>query len=74
MPGFMDLRVCAATGRATVTRHEIARYEREARIPTRASLTPLAAALRVPVSLLDQAARFTGVRRTLEDLGRNLHR
>jgi transcriptional regulator with XRE-family HTH domain len=50
-------RICAESGRPTVTRTEVSRYEREVRLPTRASLLPLAAALELPPAVLAHAAQ-----------------
>jgi hypothetical protein len=49
-------RICADSGRPTVTRTEVSRYEREVRLPTQASLMSLAAALELPPALLAWAA------------------
>jgi transcriptional regulator with XRE-family HTH domain len=49
-------RICAISGRATVTRHEVSRYERETRIPTGTSLRSLAVALGLPITAIRQAA------------------
>ena len=49
-------RLCAASGQPTVTRHEISRWEREERIPTRYWLSWLAAVLEVPLADLERAA------------------
>jgi transcriptional regulator with XRE-family HTH domain len=49
-------RLCAASGQATVTRHEISRWEREERIPTSYWLSWLAAVLELPVTELERAA------------------
>jgi transcriptional regulator with XRE-family HTH domain len=48
--------LCAATGHPTITRHEISRWERQERIPSRYWLTPLAEVLGVPVDVLQTAA------------------
>lgn len=58
-------RVCAASGRTTLTRHEIARYERETRLPLAFSLPSLATALRLPTALLRQTVGFSAWRRCL---------
>lgn len=52
-------RICAASGRATVTRHELSRYERGVRLPTTATVTALAVALNMAVSALADAAAAT---------------
>jgi transcriptional regulator with XRE-family HTH domain len=49
-------RLCAASGQATVTRHEVSRWEREERIPTGYWLGWLAAVLDVPLTNLERAA------------------
>lgn len=51
--------LCALSGRPTVTRHEINRYEREARIPRTRMLADLAAALRLPPGLVLLSASFS---------------
>jgi transcriptional regulator with XRE-family HTH domain len=59
---FADL-LCGTSGRPTVTRTEISRYERETRIPTPASLADLALALRLPAVTLQWAAELAQYRR-----------
>ncbi len=58
--GWSQLRVaellCAASGTATVTRHEVRRWEREERIPSAQWLGWLALVLEVPVGRLGAAA------------------
>jgi transcriptional regulator with XRE-family HTH domain len=49
-------RLCAASGQATVTRHEVSRWEREERIPTGYWLSWLAAVLELPLAELERAA------------------
>ena len=49
-------RLCAASGQATVTRHEISRWEREDRIPSGYWLGWLAVVLDVPLEELERAA------------------
>ena len=49
-------RLCAASGQATVTRHEVSRWEREERIPTGYWLGWLAAVLDLPLTELEWAA------------------
>ncbi len=49
-------RLCASSGQATVTRHEVSRWEREERIPTPYWLTWLAAVLDLPLVELERAA------------------
>ena len=69
--------ICAVSGRPTITRCEISRYERERRIPSPTIQEHLATALDLPVPMLRRAARFAGWRRTLShgdpDLLRCLH-
>jgi len=47
--------LCAASGRPTVTRHELSRYERGIRLPRRRALEALASCLDVPLRELEQA-------------------
>jgi transcriptional regulator with XRE-family HTH domain len=65
--GRSQLRVaeqlCAASGVATVSRHEVSRWEREERIPTGFWLSWLAAVLDVPLGELQRAAAVTRRRR-----------
>jgi transcriptional regulator with XRE-family HTH domain len=49
-------RLCAAAGVATVTRHEISRWEREERIPSGYWLGWLALTLDLPLEQLERAA------------------
>lgn len=49
-------RLCAVSGRATVTRTEVSRYERGARIPGAWTLRSLALALNLPLGTLERAA------------------
>jgi len=49
-------RLCASSGQATVTRHEVSRWEREERIPSGYWLAWLAVALDVPLAELERAA------------------
>lgn len=49
-------RLCASAGVATVTRHEISRWEREERIPCGFWLGWLAVTLEVPLADLERAA------------------
>jgi transcriptional regulator with XRE-family HTH domain len=58
-------RLCAASGTATVTRHEISRWEREERIPGGYWLGWLAIALDLPVERLERAVGATRGRRGL---------
>ncbi|MBT8224073.1 MAG: helix-turn-helix domain-containing protein, partial [Dactylosporangium sp.] len=48
--------LCAVSGSVTVTRHEISRWERGNRVPSRQWLGWLAAVLDVPVQRLESAA------------------
>jgi transcriptional regulator with XRE-family HTH domain len=52
-------RLCAETGRPTITRHELSRYERGIRLPNPTSLVMLAAVLDLPITNLT-AARQRG--------------
>lgn len=56
-------RVCASAGLATVTRHEISRWEREERIPSGFWLSWLAVALDVPIELLERGCAAARRRR-----------
>jgi transcriptional regulator with XRE-family HTH domain len=55
--------LCAASGTATVTRHEVSRWEREHRVPNAFWLRWLAVVLEVPLGELEQAAALTRVSR-----------
>src|SRR5690349_8550715 len=61
--GRSQLRVaellCAAAGVATVSRHEVSRWEREARIPSMFWLRWLALVLEVDLGELERAAAVT---------------
>jgi transcriptional regulator with XRE-family HTH domain len=59
--------LCAAAGVATVTRHEISRWEREERLPSRFWLGWLALVLDLPVDQLELAV--TAARRRRDDHG-----
>jgi transcriptional regulator with XRE-family HTH domain len=61
-------RFCVVSGRPTVTRHEISRYEREVRVPGAATVAPLAAALDLPESWVRQAAQLSRLRRRLREV------
>jgi hypothetical protein len=65
--GRSQLRVaellCASSGTATVTRHEVSRWERDLRLPSRYWLRWLAVALDVPLDELERAAAATRARR-----------
>jgi transcriptional regulator with XRE-family HTH domain len=56
-------RLCAASGQATVTRHEVSRWEREERIPSGYWLGWLALALDIPLAELERAAGASRRRR-----------
>jgi transcriptional regulator with XRE-family HTH domain len=56
-------RLCAAAGSATVTRHEISRWEREERIPSGYWLSWLAMVLDHPLEALERAAGVARRRR-----------
>jgi transcriptional regulator with XRE-family HTH domain len=57
--------LCAASGLPTVTRHEVSRWEREERIPSRFWLGWLALVLEYPLDLLERAAAVARARRAL---------
>jgi transcriptional regulator with XRE-family HTH domain len=69
--GRSQLRVaellCAVAGTATVTRHEVSRWEREERIPSTYWLRWLAVVLDVPLGELERAAREARHRRSSLD-------
>jgi transcriptional regulator with XRE-family HTH domain len=52
-------RVCAESGRATMTRHELSRYERGVRLPGDVTLNALAQALEMPTAVLKNAVTAT---------------
>jgi transcriptional regulator with XRE-family HTH domain len=56
-------RLCAAAGASTVTRHEVSRWERGERIPSRYWLAWLAAALDQPLDECLRAAEASRRRR-----------
>ncbi|GIJ49859.1 hypothetical protein Val02_67450 [Virgisporangium aliadipatigenens] len=56
--------LCAASGTATVTRHEISRWERDLRVPGGHWLRWLAAVLELPLSALETAAATSRELRT----------
>jgi transcriptional regulator with XRE-family HTH domain len=45
-------RICLVSGRTTITRHELSRYERGLRLPGGAMVAVLAESLGVPVAVL----------------------
>lgn len=49
-------QLCTESGRLTVTKNEVSRYEREERIPSADSLRHLAIALALPLDTLERAA------------------
>ena len=59
-------RLCGCAGVATVTRHEVSRWEREERIPSAYWLSWLAEALQVPVEDLERAAASARRRRAFK--------
>jgi transcriptional regulator with XRE-family HTH domain len=59
-------RLCACAGQATVTRHEIRRWERGERIPSGYWLAWLALALDRPVAELDRAAAASRAQRAAD--------
>ncbi|GAA2375081.1 helix-turn-helix transcriptional regulator [Dactylosporangium salmoneum] len=48
-------RICLASGRATITRHELSRYERGIRLPGGPMTAVLARVLDLPVTVLADA-------------------
>ena len=61
--GRLAEELCAAAGRFTVTRHEVSRWERGARVPGGYWLHWLAVVLRVPTDELEAAAAVVRARR-----------
>jgi transcriptional regulator with XRE-family HTH domain len=55
--------LCEVAGLPTVTRHEVSRWERERRVPSRLWLRWLAVVLGVPLDVLEVAAAMTRARR-----------
>ena len=55
--------LCAKSGRPTLTRHEISRYERGLRLPASPLLTAIADTLNLPVAALRLAAATDRERR-----------
>src|SRR5690349_4614313 len=68
----LAVEVCVKTGRTTVTRHEISRYEHGTRRPTGAMLAALAGALDLPLPLLRRAIAEDRVRTMGAALGEKL--
>ena len=64
-------RLCACSGTATVTRHEVSRWEREERIPSGYWLSWLAVALDLPIDRLERAAAMARRRRRRPDIPPN---
>jgi transcriptional regulator with XRE-family HTH domain len=58
-------RMCASAGLPTLTRHEISRWEREARIPSAFWLPWLAVALGLPREQVERAIAVTRHRRAI---------
>jgi transcriptional regulator with XRE-family HTH domain len=56
-------RVCAESGRATMIRHELSRYERGVRLPGEVTLNALAQALGMRTAVLKNAVTATQARR-----------
>ncbi|GGM40080.1 helix-turn-helix domain-containing protein [Dactylosporangium sucinum] len=56
-------RVCSVSGRATITRHELSRYEREVRLPGGPMMAVLAEVLDVPLAVLADAVTAAQERR-----------
>jgi transcriptional regulator with XRE-family HTH domain len=71
--GMSQLRMaellCAAAGLPTVTRHEVSRWEREQRVPSRHWLRWLAVVLNVPLEELELAAAAARDRRAASTRG-----
>lgn len=63
-------RLCASAGVATVTRHEISRWERGERVPSGFWLGWLALCLDMPVEALERAAATTRRARPVPAAGR----
>lgn len=67
--GWSQLRMasalCSVSSTPTVTRHEISRWEREERIPSRYWLRWLAAALETPIERLERATTVARQKRTI---------
>lgn len=59
----LAVQLCEASGLDTISRHEISRWEREERIPTRFWRPWLAAALGLPVGDIEAASAETRARR-----------
>lgn len=55
--------LCSISGRMTVTKNEVSRYEREERIPSADSLRHLALALALPLATLERAAATSRAQR-----------
>ncbi|GAA3284070.1 helix-turn-helix transcriptional regulator [Dactylosporangium vinaceum] len=56
-------RICQVSGRTTITRHELSRYERGVRLPGGAMVDVLAESLGVPAAVLAAAVTATLERR-----------
>ncbi|GAA2646935.1 hypothetical protein GCM10010399_95140 [Dactylosporangium fulvum] len=56
-------RACSVSGRATITRHELSRYERGVRLPGGPMMAVLAEVLDVPVAVLAGAVTAAQERR-----------
>jgi transcriptional regulator with XRE-family HTH domain len=56
-------RICLVSGRTTITRHELSRYERGLRLPGGAMVAALAESLGVPVAVLAGAVTAAQERR-----------
>ena len=59
--------LCATTGHPTITRHEVSRWERQERIPSKFWLRPLADVLAVPIDTLRAAVASTRTTRHTDD-------
>jgi transcriptional regulator with XRE-family HTH domain len=75
--GISQLRLaellCATAGVNTVSRHEVSRWEREERIPTRYWLRWLALVLELPMERLEQATMAARQRRLVYELVNGSH-
>jgi transcriptional regulator with XRE-family HTH domain len=60
-------RICLVSGRTTITRHELSRYERGLRLPGGAMVAVLAESLGVPVAVLAGAVTAAQERRQRRD-------
>jgi len=59
--------LCANSGHPTITRHEVSRWERQERIPSKFWLRPLAEVLAIPIDTLHAAVAATRTARHADD-------